>query len=508
MFSLLQSKRSRSVAKSPLFDFRGGVHPEQRKDTCEEPIEILPSPARLFIPMLQHAGAPSRAVVSVGQRVLKGQLLADAMDRVSAPVHAPTSGTILSIGSHVAPHPSGLECPVIVLESDGLEEWGPSDVIPDPFAASPSEIARKVEAAGVVGLGGAVFPAAVKLREASGKVTTLIINAAECEPYLTCDDRIMRERALGVVDGTRILLHALGAPQAIIALEDNKPDAAAILQNVARKFSNIRVAVVPTRFPTGSGKQLVRILTGKEVPASGRSYDVGVILHNVSTAFAVHRAVRRGRPLISRVVTVSGKAVRAPKNLEVPIGTPISAVLEACGGLSFEPARLVMGGPMTGLIISDTAAPVVKSTSGILALSADEVDGRPEEPCIRCGRCVAACPMGLVPLEMAASARAGQFEVAREFGLSDCIECGSCAFVCPSRIPLVSYFLYGKGELRAQAQEKRHTEELKRRAEQRRVRVEREKAEKAEAAKARAAARKAARQKPVASDAAPASGED
>ncbi len=487
-------RAGRSEPNAPrFFRFRGGIHPEQRKHTCDAEIEILPPPERLYIPLLQHAGSPSRALVRVGQHVLKGELIADAMDRVSAPVHASTSGVVVAISEHVAPHPSGLPCPVVVVESDGLDAWCETTPPADPLALTPLEVAQLIERGGVVGLGGAAFPAAVKLRQAAGKVATLIINAAECEPYLTCDDRVMRERALGVVDGIRLILHALEAPEAVIGIEDNKPEAAALLRHAARGHSNIRVAEVPTRFPTGSGKQLVQILTGKEVPAKGRSHDVGVILHNVSTAYAVHRAVRRGRPLVSRVVTVAGDAVSTPKNLDIPIGTPVADALAACGGLRFPAARLVLGGPMTGLAIHDMRAPIVKGTTGVLALGPDEVSDQTEQPCIRCGRCIEACPMSLVPMEMSASARANQLEAAVEFGLSDCIECGSCAFVCPSNIPLVNYFTYAKGELRAQALDERRSERLKARASARRERLEREKREKAEAAKAAAAARKAAR---------------
>lgn len=488
---LAQTRRAPEEAR--LFTFDGGVHLDDRKDTSESPIELLPPPPFVYLPLQQHAGKPSRALVRVGQRVRKGELIADAMDSVAAPIHASTSGTVVKIGEYTAPHPSGLACAVIVIESDGLDEWIPANPPSDPMQLPPAEVAGMIEKAGVVGLGGAVYPAAVKLRQAAGKVTTLIVNAAECEPYLTCDDRVMQERALGVIDGTRIILHALQAKKAVIGIEDNKPDAADVLQHLVRPYPEIRVAVVPTRFPTGSGKQLVQILTGNEVPAKGRSYDVGVVIHNVCTAFAVHRAVRRDRALVSRVVTVSGGAVREPKNVEVALGAPISFALDACGGLKEPPARLIMGGPMTGLVVSDVNAPIVKATNGILALSTEEVGFKQTEPCIRCGRCIDACPMGLVPMEMSASVRAGQLETSVEFGLSDCITCGTCSFVCPSHIPLVAFFSYAKSELSAKRADERRTEELRRRAELRRERLEREKQEKAAAAKAAAAARKAAR---------------
>ncbi len=489
--AFLSAKRLGIPRGRRVFDFMGGIHPAEQKHTSDVAIELLPSAPRVYIPLRQHAGAPSRAIVRVGERVRKGQLIADALDRVSAPVHASISGTILAIGDHVAPHPSGLPGPTVAIESDGLDEWIDLETIADPFRLTPEEVADRIERAGIVGLGGAAFPAAVKLRQSIGRVETLIVNAAECEPYLTCDDRIMRERALGVVDGIRLLLHATKARRAVVGIEDNKPEAAELLRHATRSFDAIEVVVVPTRFPTGSGKQLVRILTGHEVPAKGRSHDIGVMMQNVSTCYAMHRAVRRGRPLTSRVVTVAGSAIRSPKNVEVAIGTPIADVLAACGGVLFQPLRLVMGGPMTGIAIADPAAPIIKGTTGILALGPDDVKETRTAPCIRCGKCIDVCPMGLVPMEMAAASRVGDFQEAVAFGLSDCIECGSCAFVCPSHIPLVNYFVHGKDELRNQSQQERRHEELQARANARMERLERHKQEKAEAARARAAARKA-----------------
>ncbi len=476
-----------------LHGFAGGIHPPGQKQTDSAAIEIMPPPRFIYLPLHQHAGRPSRTLVREGQRVLKGQLLAAALDRVSAPVHASTSGIIVDVGQRVAPHPSGLPTPVIIIESDGKDEWIPADPPLDPLSLPSAEIARRVEDGGVVGLGGAAFPAAVKLRQASHKVHTLIINAAECEPYLTCDDRVMRERALGVVDGIRLMLRALAAERALIGIEDNKPEAAEILHHAVRAFPDIKVVVVPTRFPTGSSKQLVRLLTGQEVPAHARSHEVGIVMHNVSTAFAIHRAVRRGRPLVSRVVTVAGGAIAEPKNVDVPLGTPMAEVIRFCGGVKGSVARFVMGGPMTGIVVADLKAPVVKATTGLLALTPEEVGQKTDEPCIRCARCVQVCPMGLLPMEMGASARAEQWQVAVEYGLADCIECGSCAYVCPSHIPLLSYFVHAKGELRAQSADEQRATMLKARSAEKEARETRIKEEKKAAALARAQARKAAR---------------
>jgi electron transport complex protein RnfC len=343
-------------------------------------------------------------------------------------------------------------------------------------------------------MGGATFPSAVKL--ALGRrveVGTLVVNGGECEPYLSCDDRLMRERAADVVDGMRIIRHAIGAKEVLCGIEDNKPEALAAMRAAAAPFGEVRIVAVPSRYPMGSDKQLIQVLTGKEVPADGRAADVGVLVHNVGTANAVHRALRRGEPLISRIVTVNGGAVAAPRNLEVPLGAMLSALLEHCDGLVEPAARLVMGGPMMGNPLLSADVPVIKGTSGILALTRAEVEQGRESPCIRCASCVTACPMNLLPLEMSALIRAGELDAAVGWGLKDCIACGSCSYVCPAHIPLAHYFDHAKGELAARERAKMKQEATRQLAEQRSQRMAREAQEKAEAAARRKAERERAK---------------
>ena len=418
----------------------------------------------------------------MGDRVLKGQLLAHSQGLISAPIHAPTSGRIVKIGGYTAPHPSGLPVRTITLEPDGEDRWTELAGLADPFEADPDEIARRVAEAGIVGMGGATFPSAVKLGlRQRFPLTTLVINGAECEPYLTCDDRLMQERADAVVDGIRLMARALGVGRVLVAIENNKPAAQSAMAAVCAPFPGVEVVGVPTRYPMGSEKHLVQALTGLETPAQGLTASIGVVVHNVATAFAVHEAIREGRPLVQRVVTISGGAVREPRNLLVPLGTPVEYLLEQCGGLSEEPARLINGGPMMGQLFPSSRVPVVKGCNGILALTEAEVHPGDTMPCIRCGSCVEACPCGLVPLEMAAYARVDDLDGAVSFGLSDCISCGSCAFVCPSHIPLVQYFNYAKGELAERQRTKQKQEETRRLAAQKQERTERAAREKREA---------------------------
>jgi electron transport complex protein RnfC len=487
-----------------LFNFRGGVHPDGHKQaTSCKAIETLPIPKHLYVPVQQHIGAPAEPEVKVGDAVLKGQLLAHSQGAVSAPVHAPTSGVVSAIESHTAPHPSGLPVKTIVIESDGQDRWINSVAPIDPFQLSAEEVALRVGAAGVVGMGGATFPSAVKLNLRNRySIHTLVINGAECEPYLTCDDRLMRERSESIIDGIRIIQKALGvtldAIKVIIAIEDNKAVALAAMKAAAKGYSDISIAKVPTRYPMGSEKHLIQAVTGKEVPARALSADIGIIVHNVGTAYAVNRAVRFSRPLVSRVVTISGSAVHEPRNLEVLLGTRVSELIAYCGGYKEPPARLLMGGPMMGQTIPHEEVPIVKGTGGIVALTKQEVAEQLARPCIRCASCVTACPCGLMPLEMAARSKKGDFEGALNFGLMDCVACGSCSYVCPSNIPLVQYFNYAKGELANKQRAQHKATETKRLAELRLERLEREKRAKAEAAAARAAKRaadKAAKEK-------------
>ncbi len=480
-----------------LFDFWGGVHPAGQKHlSAEQAIQVLPMPSRLHIPLQQHTGRPAIPMVQVGQKVRKGELLGREQSGVSASVHAPTSGVITAIGDFAAPHVSGLPLPTVTLESDGEDQWLEREPLPDPFALEPEEVAARIGEAGIVGMGGANFPAAVKLSKArQAKVHTLAVNGAECEPYMTCDDRLMRERAEHIVDGVRLMLHALQASNAVIAIED-KPEAAACMKAACRHEQHVQVVVVPSRYPAGSAKQLIQILTGLETPAGGRGTDTGVLVHNVGTAYAVHRALRQAHPLISRIVTVTGGAVAQPQNLEAPIGTLVEDLLAFCGGVTEAPARLLMGGPMMGQPLPGTQVPIVKGTNGILALTAAEarLEATPS-PCIRCGRCVEACPMGLMPLEMSKRARHDDLEGAEAFGLVDCISCGSCAFACPSRIPLVQYFEYARGALEAQQRAEQKAKETRRLLDQRQARLARAEQAKAEAAARRQAEKRQAKAK-------------
>ncbi len=475
-----------------LFRLRGGVHPDSRKELSEDrAIRSMPLPERLFVPLQQHVGAPAQPLVQVGERVKKGQLIGASQGTISAPVHAPTSGKIAAVGDYPAAHPSGLTAPTVTIESDGEDRWLETETTTDPFSLSPEEIAARVGNAGIVGLGGATFPSAVKLNlSRKNNVRTLIINGGECEPYITCDDRLMRERAVEIIEGIRLIRYAVGAVEVMVGIEENKPAALAAMQTAAMG-TEVKVQAVPAMYPMGWDKQMIKALTGCEVPADGRSADIGVLVHNVATANAVRDAVRLGRPLVSRTVTVSGGAVAEPGNLEVPIGTLVETLFQFCGGFNKKPARLVLGGPMMGIELCSAAVPIVKGTSGVLALTAREIGSLQPAPCIRCSSCVRACPVGLLPLEMAAHIRAGNSNGAVSRGLKDCIACGCCSFVCPSHIPLVHYFNFAKGELMAQEREKLKQEATRKLADERLARMQRIERERQEAAAKRKAAREA-----------------
>ncbi len=475
-----------------LFDLRGGVHPEGRKDmSAERRIRSVPLPKKLFVPLQQHIGAPATPVVKVGERVLKGQLIAAAQGNVSSAIHAPTSGLVTALGDYAAPHPSGLPVPTITIESDGTEQWVATETVDDPFALAPEDIAARVAAAGIVGLGGATFPAALKLNlSRNSGVQTLIMNGGECEPYLTCDDRIMRERAVQIVEGIRLIATAVAAKEVLVGIEDNKPEAIAAMQEAAQGTA-VKIVVMPSMYPMGSEKQIIQVLTGKEIPAGGRPADIGVLVHNVATAYAVQQAVRFGRPLLSRIVTVSGGAIKTACNVEALVGTPVRELIEFADGYAQPAVRLVLGGPMMGQQFTNTEIPVVKGTSGVLALMSEEIGQSEPSPCIRCSTCVRACPVGLLPLEMAAHIRVSDLSGAVNLGLKDCIACGSCSYVCPAHIPLVHYFNYAKGDLATQERAKLKQEATKKLADARNERIARIERERAEAMAKRKAAREA-----------------
>ncbi|MCU7906086.1 MAG: electron transport complex subunit RsxC [Candidatus Thiodiazotropha sp. (ex Epidulcina cf. delphinae)] len=458
-----------------LWRFHGGLHlPDRKELSRQRPLRHAVLPSRLILPLQQHIGAAAQPMVGVGERVLKGAMIADSAAPVTAPLHAPTSGAVVEIGEHPIPHPSGLSDLCIVIEPDGLEEWA---ALPQPisdFRSVDSRILRqRIREAGIVGMGGATFPAAVKLNP--GKpIKTLIINGAECEPYITCDDRLMRDFADRVVNGVRILQHMLQSEECLIAVEDNKPEAILALLQQLDDEEKIEVVRIPTLYPSGGEKQLIRILTGREVPTSGLPTQVGVICHNVSTAAAIAEAVLQGRPLISRLVTLSGEGIRKPGNFHAPLGIPAGELIAQAGGYRGEPQQLILGGPMMGFDLATDRAPLTKGANCLLCLTAEEVP-RPEpaKACIRCGRCADVCPANLLPQQMYWHCRAKDLEKVQDYNLFDCIECGCCSHVCPSHIPLVQYYRYAKAESWALEQTRRESELAKRRHDFRVSRLER-----------------------------------
>lgn len=422
--------------------FSGGIHPPEFKSlTAGIPITEAPAPKIAIIPLSQHTGAPAKPVVKVGDAVKVGTKIGEAQGFISANIHATISGVVKKIDLYS--HPVLGEAQAVFIESDGKDEWETHTEERNYKDLSTDELIAIVREAGIVGLGGAAFPTSVKLSPPKGKtIDTVILNGAECEPYLTADHRLMLERAAEIIEGGRIILKILGARKGYIAIEENKPDAISKMS----KFKDFELCVMRTKYPQGAEKQLIKAITGREVPSGGLPFDVGAYVQNVGTAFAIYEAVKFGKPLVARVVTVTG-AVKKPKNLRVRIGTIFHDLIESCGG-SLNAAKIIMGGPMMGIAQPTDEVPVIKGTSGILVQSEQEVETAVEAPCIRCGRCVKICPMNLVPVQIADYVERKRFNEAKELGVLDCIECGSCAYVCPARRTLVHLFKYAKEELR------------------------------------------------------------
>lgn len=473
-----------------LWDFTGGIHPaENKQQSTARPIRAAGLPERLVLPLQQHIGDPAESLVQVGERVLKGQKIADVTVGMGVPVHAPTSGVIESIAEMPVPHPSGLNDWCITLKPDGEDQWRERHPVSDYRSLDRETVLGIIHEAGISGMGGAGFPTDIKLRPPKDrKVDTLILNGAECEPYITADDMTMREKADEVVAGLKVMAWILRPERCVIGIEDNKPQAIEAMQK-ACEGTQIEIAVIPTKYPSGGEKQLIRVLTGQEVPSAGIPADIGVMCQNIGTAVSVSRAVFDDSPLISRIVTIAGEAVREPGNFEVLIGTPIEYLLEQASLESSKVNRLVLGGPMMGYTLTTTAVPVTKTTNCVIAATAAELPAPPpEQPCIRCGQCAEVCPMELLPQQLFWYSKSGEFEKAEHLNLFDCIECGACSYVCPSSIPLVQYYRYAKGEIRVQRAEQIKADRARERFEARQARLEREQQEKEQRRKERAKA--------------------
>lgn len=481
--------------KDKLWDFNGGIHPPEMKTQSNgTPLRQLPLAGRFVIPLKQHIGAEGELCVAVGDRVLRGQPLTRGRGRM-LPVHAPTSGTVVAIAPHSTAHPSALAELSVIIDADGEDRWIERDGWSDYRLRTRAELIERIHQYGVAGLGGAGFPTGNKLQGGGDKIETLIINAAECEPYITADDRLMQDCAAQIVEGIRILAHILQPRQVLIGIEDNKPQAISMLRAVLANTHDIMLRVIPTKYPSGGAKQLTQILTGKQVPHGGRSSDIGVLMQNVGTAFAVKRAVIDGEPLTERVVTLTGEAVTQPGNVWARLGTPVRHLLDAAGFCPSGEQLVIMGGPLMGFTLPWLDVPVVKITNCLLAPSANEMGETPEEKgCIRCSACADACPADLLPQQLYWFSKGQQHDKAIAHNLADCIECGACAWVCPSNIPLVQYFRQEKAEIYAIAQEEKRAAEAKIRFEARQARLERDKAARLERHK-KSAAQPAAKDK-------------
>ena len=480
-----------------LFQFHGGVHPPTHKtESTHTPIAQAALPSKLVVALHQHVGNRAKPVVQVGERVLKGQKIGRPEGKLSSAVHAPTSGTVSAIDMQLVAHQSGLPDLCITLIPDGKDEWIAHSGV-DTTQTPHSDLRHLLRKAGVVGLGGAVFPSDLKADAHHHKITTLILNGAECEPYITCDDMLMRERAADIVSGAQVLRALLQAEEVLIGIEDNKPEAVAAMQRAVQdgKHQGIEVIAVPTLYPSGGAKQLIRILTGIEVAAGVRSTEMGVQCFNVATAYSVWRALAHGEPLFSRIVTVTGNVDHA-QNFEVLLGTPLNELVAQAGSRA-DTSKHIMGGPMMGVDLPSGTVGITKATNCIIEASPALFPPPPPAlPCIRCTRCAEACPAELQPQELYWFAKARDFGKTQEYSLFDCIECGACAYVCPSQIPLVQYYRFAKSEIWQREREAQAAEVARARHEYRQLRIERDKQEKAEklAQKEREAAAKAAAQ--------------
>ncbi len=478
-----------------LYPFHGGVHPPTHKtESTGTPIAQSAIPSRLVIPLNQHTGNRAKPIVQVGERVLKGQQIGRPGGYQSSAIHASSSGMVSAIDTQLVAHYSGLPDLCVTIIPDGKDEWIAHSGV--DIAQTPhSELRHLLRKAGVVGLGGAVFPSDLKTDAHHNKIKTLVLNGAECEPYITCDDMLMRERAADTLRGASVLRELLHAEEVLIGIEDNKPEAIAAMQQAVEdgKHQRMEVIVVPTMYPSGGAKQLIRLLTGIEVAAGVRSTEKGVQCFNVATAYSVWRALAHGEPLISRIVTVTGNVEHA-QNFNVLIGTPLNELVAQAGSKP-DTDRHIMGGPMMGVDLPSGLVSITKATNCIIESSPALFPPPPPAlPCIRCTRCADVCPADLQPQDLYWFAKSNNFGKAQEFSLFDCIECGACAYVCPSYIPLVQYYRYAKSEIHERERDKRAADLARERHDNRQLRIERDKQEKAEKLAQREAAIKTAMQ--------------
>ncbi|MCD2449946.1 electron transport complex subunit RsxC [Methylicorpusculum oleiharenae] len=471
-----------------LARFHGGLHlPNNKELSNQAPLRQASIPKKLVYPLMQRQGVTVDPKIQVGERVLRGQVIAYSDHPLATPVHAASSGVIEAIEERLIPHPSGMADLCIVIATDGLDESLVTQGVADFRSQDPASIRTAIKNAGIVGLGGAAFPTSIKLNPGpQRKLDTLLLNGAECEPYITCDDCLMQNQPESVLVGAQILLHSLHIERCIVAIEDHMKRAYARLTQVVAALNDPRIIVVqvPAIYPTGGEKQLIKVVTGKETPSGGIPADIGVLCVNVGTASAVYDAVCNGKPLTERVITVTGRGVKEPQNRYVRIGTPISELIEQCGGYTEHVERLIMGGPMMGFALPDDEIAVVKATNCILAGTAADINtGKQAMPCIRCGDCAKACPVDLLPQQLYWHSRAGNLDKCKEFSLFDCIECGCCEVVCPSHIPLVQYYRSAKSKVIAKAKEAEKAAVAKRRHDMHLERKAKEQAEKAERAR-------------------------